>query len=651
MEDLLGGEKRHRGVDRTGDGAQRLLQRGQGHAPAADEGHDEGVAGQSPGAADALDVAGHRARQGGEHDGGQVADVDAHLQGRGGHQHVGGVRNISVGGLELLLGAQAHLLVQQAGVFPGDHGAGVPGGVEAAVVVGVDAHHLIGTQATGVQTGGTGEHRAHVRGHPEPGAAHPALECLRLLLGGHDDVLRAQVIDRGTGTGVHRAEHVAPGQLLHQGGDGRGGVVGGHAQGAGGPPGVGAAGAGGGHGRVDGLRGAVEHLAGAGEGGGAAPGESRHALGEGGTFVQVVGVAVVVQVRAEPRVGDTAVDAHRLDHTPGPGQGVRPVHGQGDAGQGGIGGGREHGVLHVHPGGQRAGGDQGAGQVGAVAELQGHVQRQAGGHLPGGPAALPGGGLRCPVGAVVGVVGDLRGQQFVAGAGIVLRRFHEPARQRGEGDGVLAHGLAQQGTQGEAARPGLHEAGAVGGVLHRVGEHQGLLLPVIQPVEAEEVGQRHRQQRGHRGSQVADGVALAAGGAGLGLGELVLVLPGVGEHGHHQAALQGLLGRLGGGQRRQSHVQPQHPAVAVAAAAEFAGAGAELEGGVDERALALGRGHRAAADGLRVDLGGVVAGLQGDHPPGAPAVTAVAGGQPGFGVRGILGGPVIGPAEHGVHGG
>src|SRR5699024_11561359 len=100
----------------------------------------------------------------------------------------------------------------------------------------------------------------------------------------------------------------------------------------------------------------------------------------------------------------------------------------------------------------------------------------------------------------------------------------------GQSGGVFTDGLAKEGTQGKRARPSLNEAGAVSGVLDGVGEHEGLLLSVIQTVETKEVGQSNGEQRGHRGTQVSDGVGLTAGGAGLRLGQLVSVLTREGKH-------------------------------------------------------------------------------------------------------------------------
>ena len=99
---------------------------------ALDEGGDEGVAGGAAGAAGA-DVVGRFGRHAGEHHGREVADVDAHFEGGGGGDDVGGIGGVA--GLECGFEVFAFGSAEHAGVFAGDGTAGPAGAVEAAVVV------------------------------------------------------------------------------------------------------------------------------------------------------------------------------------------------------------------------------------------------------------------------------------------------------------------------------------------------------------------------------------------------------------------------------------------------------------------------------------------------------------------------------------
>src|SRR5699024_5952393 len=86
---LLGGQIGAGGPDGAVQQVQRVVEDACGAAAAGHEGHVQRVAALPSGAADALQVAGDGAGHGGEQHGGEVADVDAHLQGGGGHEDVG----------------------------------------------------------------------------------------------------------------------------------------------------------------------------------------------------------------------------------------------------------------------------------------------------------------------------------------------------------------------------------------------------------------------------------------------------------------------------------------------------------------------------------------------------------------------------------
>src|SRR5699024_11713286 len=83
-QDLLGGEIGAGSADGAVEEVEGVVVEPCGAAAAGDEGDVQGVAGLAPGAAHALEVAGDGLRDGGEQHGGEVTDVDAHLEsGRG----------------------------------------------------------------------------------------------------------------------------------------------------------------------------------------------------------------------------------------------------------------------------------------------------------------------------------------------------------------------------------------------------------------------------------------------------------------------------------------------------------------------------------------------------------------------------------------
>src|SRR5699024_460055 len=111
------------------DGAVEEIERvvvepGSAAAP-GHEGDVQGVAGLAAGAAHALEVAGDGAGHGGEQHRGEVADVDAHLEGGRGDQDVRGAGPLLAvleGGLVL----EPVLCGGQRGVLSGDYAAHVP---------------------------------------------------------------------------------------------------------------------------------------------------------------------------------------------------------------------------------------------------------------------------------------------------------------------------------------------------------------------------------------------------------------------------------------------------------------------------------------------------------------------------------------------
>src|SRR5699024_4924881 len=89
-QDLLGGAVGAGGADGAGEEVEGVGVEPGGAGAAGDEGDVQGVAGLASGAAHALEVAGDGLRDGGEKHGGEVADVDAHLEGGGGDEDVRG---------------------------------------------------------------------------------------------------------------------------------------------------------------------------------------------------------------------------------------------------------------------------------------------------------------------------------------------------------------------------------------------------------------------------------------------------------------------------------------------------------------------------------------------------------------------------------
>ena len=132
-------------------------------------------------------------------------------------------------------------------------------------------------------------------------------------------------------------------------------------------------------------------------------------------------------------------------------------------------------------------------------------------------------------------VGEVGRQDPVAAVRVVAGLLEDAVDEQVEADGLVADRAAQHGTQREAVRAALHEAGPVRGVLDAVGEDQGLLLGLVELVAPEDRRERHRQQGGDRGPEEPDAVLLHAGRAGVVNGERPRVRPAVGQHRQHTA--------------------------------------------------------------------------------------------------------------------
>ena len=270
-----------------------------------------------------------------------------------------------------------------------------------------------------------------------------------------------------------------------------------------------------------------------------------------------------------------------------------------------------------------------------------------------GPAALGGRSLRVPVGLESLVLGQGRGDQPVAveGAGLgVVEGGLSPLL-----DGHLCSQRPAQG-RAQAHRVGalVDVAGAVGGVLHGVGEDEGAFLGVVEGVVAEQGGQGHRQEGGDGRAEEANGVLGPAGGAdvvGGVLGDAALV-PGEHEDRQDEAllGLGALLVRATGEDFTAVDGVPAQPGVA-GLQVDLAGLGAGavvgvLPGGVQEGPEAGVAGLAVAAHMGLVVLLLLAGGGQDDAPAGAPAGAAVQGRARGLLNLRLLGGG-IGPAEGG----
>ena len=539
-QDLLGGEVGAGGADGAVEEVEGVVVEPGGAAAAGDEGDVQGVAGLAPGAAHALEVAGDGLRDGGEQHGGEVADVDAHLEGGGGDEDVRGAGRLGAV-LEARLVGEAVLGGQQGGVLAGDDAAHVAL-VEAAVVGGAQcagaerawaavaqARPVLQRGEDGVGAGDglaafvADEHRGRILGGAGGAAGFDAVRDQReaaQAAGGLDDVDQPELGERVE----ERAQ------------EGRGGaaVAGERTSGPVGVP----AGAGG---RV--LELAPGSLA--ADAGqlreGAAGGEGGHELRLGASAPELVHGPAFAAEGPQPFVGDRAVGAEAFEDAAHPAAAhgrVVPIELTDARAEGAFGGLVELVVCGPHLGEGRAGEQEGAAHLAGETQLQADVEGEALDDASGGAFPVAGAEATTTVRVLVPVGGELVGvgdggvQQPVAllvGGGL---REH-PLDDGADRGGLGGERLVDHRAHGEAVGASLDEAGAVGGVLHGVGEDERLLLLQVQARRAEEAGEGDGEQGREPCAEEADAVLLAAGGAGLVVGVLVRVEPGVHEHAEH----------------------------------------------------------------------------------------------------------------------
>ena len=147
-----------------------------------DQGAHQGVAVAAASPADALQVVGRLRRNGGKQHGGEIADVDAHLQGGGGREQVGiaAVFTADELGFEpLAIGP-----LQQTGVLAGHDAVHLAAAVEAAIKLQTTAG--IGAVVAVAVT--------HLAGHAIPEAE---------LFGGHAVLIAALLAAHGMGLTAH----------------------------------------------------------------------------------------------------------------------------------------------------------------------------------------------------------------------------------------------------------------------------------------------------------------------------------------------------------------------------------------------------------------------------------------------------------------
>ncbi|MGO3431735.1 MAG: hypothetical protein ACTIME_15570 [Cellulosimicrobium funkei] len=142
--------------------------------------------------------------------------------------------------------------------------------------------------------------------------------------------------------------------------------------------------------------------------------------------------------------------------------------------------------------------------------LEEHVEQQATAHACSDGVVDPGPGGSLPERGELLAVREVRREQPVPLLRVVSCLGDDAVHQGVEVDGLVADGVTQHRAQGERMGPGLHEAGTVCGVLHRVGEDERLLLRRVEPRGAEQARQRDRQQRRDGGAQESDAVLLPA---------------------------------------------------------------------------------------------------------------------------------------------
>ena len=241
-KDFLGPQVGRRRRDGAIEEPRGVVEDGEPAAPAGHVGQGERRAAAAARAADPLHVGGDRRRQGAEHDGGQVPDVDTHLQGGGGHEDIGVARHL-LGALEPGLDSGALVGVEQRGVLvgvdPAHVGAGVHVPVEALRRVRPGLQHA---GAAGGQTGGAVQLIDGVDGGRKLGAAGVAHQeqgvTGALAQRGDGDTPGRQAVDGAAAAGAGGGEDAVLGQVGQERAGQSGGVRRDHLQALAGPGGV-----------------------------------------------------------------------------------------------------------------------------------------------------------------------------------------------------------------------------------------------------------------------------------------------------------------------------------------------------------------------------------------------------------------------------
>ena len=465
--------------------------------------------------------------------------------------------------------------------------------------------------------------------------------------------------------GGRRREDALVGELREQVFAQRGAVGCRDAQALRGPPGVPALAGGD---RYEGALLRVELAADDGEGGCAAPARERGCpLVPGSPAPDPVAVALVLDVPGQPFVLDRPVAAQMLDDAADP-RAHGPIVDAADPVEGRRAGLPQRPPADADELSGPAGRDEdtdgprgfeGAPVAGLQTDLERGVEEEASPHgIPGLLRDAPAGGGCLPVGLERDLVDERGGHEAVAGEGVVLGGAHRDVDPLGEGLPPVER-ATQRGAQRHRVGSVVDEAGAVGGVLHRVGEDQRPLLGGVEVGVAEEGRQADGEQGGDGAAEEADLVGAPAGGAFVVAGALLDVGVVAVDHddGQHPAFEQVVvvIRRPPRQDRALRHVQPAQVGgllfgVGVTGCGGR-GDGGGLPGGVEQRAEAAVTGQVVDADAV-VAVGEVSAGGgEGDTPPGSAARAAVDGGQgcgPVAGGREL--GAVVGPAESGLGG-
>ncbi len=135
---------------------------------------------------------------------------------------------------------------------------------------------------------------------------------------------------------------------------------------------------------------------------------------------------------------DAAVGADDLDHPSRPAEQVGLEHRQVHGVDCGRGGGEQCGVGDVDLGGQGTGGGQGAGQVSPLSELQQQIDSQSVADRLLGAPTRAGICLRLPERRECIPLSHMRGDQFVAGAEVVVGIGDDPVAHLSQGDRLHA---------------------------------------------------------------------------------------------------------------------------------------------------------------------------------------------------------------------